>query len=100
MTDTAPPTANPESLPTEAAFTVDGEAEYCPHCGRPLADEQLLALHVGEEHSDAMSEADITGYEAAREQEDDDLFVFHIKVMAAITLVTFVFIYTYAFLWI
>lgn len=85
---------------TESAFVVDGDAEYCPHCGQPLADEHLLALHIGEDHPDLMSTEEATAYEAAMEQEDDDLFVFHIKVMAAITLVTFVFIYTYAFVWV
>lgn len=93
MTETATPS-------TETAFVVDDDAKRCPHCGRPLADEHLLTLHIGEEHAGAMSEAQATAYDAALEQEDDDLFIFHIKVMAAITLVTFVFIYTYAFVWI
>jgi hypothetical protein len=92
MTETVPPS-------TETGFDVDDDAERCPYCGRPLADEHLVTLHVGEEHAASMSEAEATAYEAAREQEDDDLFIFHIKVMAAITLVTFVFIYTYAFVW-
>jgi len=99
MSETAPQTET-ASPPTDTAFSVDDEAEYCPHCGHPLADNRLLTLHVGEEHPAAMTEAEATAYEAAREQEDDDLFVFHIKVMAAITLVTFVFIYTYAFVWV
>lgn len=90
----------PATPSTGTAFVVEDDAERCPHCGRPLADEHLLTLHIGEEHAEAMSEAEATAYEAAREQEDDDLFIFHIKVMAAITLVTFVFIYTYAFVWI
>ncbi|AEN05385.1 hypothetical protein [Halolamina sp.] len=85
---------------TPDQFTVDdSEAEYCPYCGRPLASEHLWALHVGEHHPDAMTEAETETYEAANEQESDDLFVFHIKVMAIITLVTFVFIYTYTFVW-
>lgn len=84
---------------TDAGFDVDEEAEYCPHCGRPLATRHLRALHVGEEHHDEMSDTEAQAYEAALEQESDDLFVFHIKVMAAITLVTFVFIYTYSFVW-
>jgi hypothetical protein len=87
------------TITTDQGFVVDEDAEYCPHCGRPLATGHLRALHVGEEHPDEMSESEAQAYEAALEQESDDLFVFHIKVMAAITLVTFVFIYTYSFVW-
>ena len=85
---------------TPDQFTVDdGTADHCPYCGRPLATAHLRTLHVGERHSEAMTEAEATAYEAASDQESDDLFVFHIKVMAIITLVTFIFIYTYTFVW-
>lgn len=85
---------------TPDQFTVDDSvANHCPHCGRPLATEHLRTLHVGERHSEEMTEAEAEAYEAAQDQESDDLFVFHIKVMAIITLVTFIFIYTYTFVW-
>lgn len=86
---------------TPDQYSVDDEnAKRCPYCGRPLATEHLRTLHVGERHADAMTEAEREAYEEAHDQESDDLFVFHIKVMAIITLVTFVFIYTYTFIWI
>lgn len=85
---------------TPDRYTVDDEAaEHCPYCGRPLATEHLRTLHVGERHPDAMTDAEADAYEAAHETESEDLFIFHIKVMAIITLVTFVFIYTYTFVW-
>lgn len=87
------------SSTTEAEFVVDDDAKYCPHCDHPLATDHLRALHVGEQHPEAMSDTEADAFAAARDQESDDLFVFHIKVLAAITLVTFIFIYTYAFAW-
>lgn len=85
---------------TPEQYTVDDRtAERCPYCGRPLATDHLRALHVGERHADAMTDAEREAYEAAHEQENDDLFVFHIKVIAVVTLVTFAFVYTYSFLW-
>jgi len=81
-------------------YTVDDEtAERCPYCGRPLATEHLRTLHVGERHADAMTDAEREAYETASEEESENLFIFHIKVMAIITLVTFIFIYTYTFVW-
>jgi hypothetical protein len=89
----------PEQL-TPDQYRVDDEAaEHCPYCGRPLATEHLRTLHVGERHADAMTDAEEEAYEAAHDEESEDLFIFHIKVMAIITLVTFVFIYTYTFVW-
>jgi hypothetical protein len=81
-------------------YRVDDEAaERCPYCGRPFATEHLHTLHVGERHADAMTDAEREAYEAADDEESENLFIFHIKVMAIITLVTFVFIYTYTFVW-
>lgn len=88
-----------EELTLDQYTVGDREAEHCPYCGRPLASEHLRSLHVGERHADAMTEAETEAYEAANEEESEELFIFHIKVMAIITLVTFVFIYTYTFVW-
>ena len=82
-----------------AAFAVDDEALRCPDCGHPFRSEHLLTLHRGESHEETLDDAEQEAYEAARDEEDDRLFVFHIKVLAVITLVMFVFIYTYSFVW-
>lgn len=88
-----------EPTATEAAFTVDGDAERCPYCGRPFVTAHLRTLHLGEEHPEAMSEAEAKRYAAADDQESDDLFIFHIKVLAVLTLIMFVFLYSYTFVW-
>lgn len=74
-------------------------ARQCPHCGRPFRTEQLYALHLGERHPAECSEAELECYEAARESESDDLFVYHLKVTAALVILFFVFAYAYAFVW-
>lgn len=84
---------------TETAFTVDGDAEHCPYCGHPFATDHLLSLHLGEVHADSLTEQEQERYAAADDQESDDLFLFHIKVLAVLTLITFVFLYSYTFVW-
>lgn len=59
----------------------------CPYCDRPFVDEHLRALHVGEVHAGACSDADREAYERAREAERDDLFTYHINVVIALGLV-------------
>jgi len=88
-----------ESPTTETAFAVDDDAERCPYCGRPFVTDHLRTLHIGEEHPEAMSDAEAERYAAADDQESDDLFIFHIKVLALITLIMFVFLYSYTFVW-
>jgi len=74
--------------PTTALETLvrDDEtpAVVCPHCGRPFAEAAARDLHVGETHADDCSDAEREAYEAAHEAERDDLFYFHIKVVAAL----------------
>lgn len=62
-----------------------GEApEVCPYCEHPFASDQLWALHVGEEHEDVATAAEREAYREALDEETDRLFVFHLKVIAAI----------------
>lgn len=56
----------------------------CPHCDRPFGDERARDLHVGEVHAADCSEAERAAYEAARDEERDDLFYFHLRVVAAL----------------
>lgn len=85
--------------PHPADFDVDGAARRCPHCGRPFRTDHLLELHRGEAHPDRLDDEERQAYEDARDEEDDQLFVFHLKALAVLTLVMFVFIYTYSFVW-
>jgi hypothetical protein len=62
-------------------------AAVCPYCDRPFADGGLQALHVGERHDDIWSEAEQAAYESAREDESDELFFYHLRVIAALAVV-------------
>jgi hypothetical protein len=79
----------------------DGEtpAAECPYCGRPFQTERLRALHVGERHPEECTDDERAEFEAAREAESDDLFIYHLKVIAALVVLFFVFVYAYAFVW-
>ncbi|MFB6219804.1 MAG: DNA-binding protein [Halolamina sp.] len=60
------------------------EAVECPHCGRPFTDDRPLALHVGETHRGTLDSAEEERYESAREAEDEDLFIFHLKMVVVL----------------
>lgn len=56
----------------------------CPHCGRPFRTDQLRTLHLGVDHPESVTDDQREAYEAAREAEADDLFVYHLKTVAAL----------------
>lgn len=82
--------ANPHTddgrLPPETEVR-DGEtvAAVCPHCERPFRAERARDLHVGDAHPEACTPTEREAHEAASAAEDDDLFYFHLKVVAALT---------------
>lgn len=90
MQSTAGPTdrdaADPDATAALETTVRDDEtpAAVCPHCGQPFADPTARDLHAGERHEDALSAAERDAYEAAREAERDDLFYFHLRVVAAL----------------
>jgi len=71
--------------------------ERCPHCGRPFPTGRLRDLHVGERHDP--TEGERAAYESAREAESDELFVYHLKIVAAMVVLFFAFSYGYLFVW-
>jgi hypothetical protein len=72
-------TTTPETAPRETP-----PAATCQHCGRPFATQRARDLHLGEAHADALTEAEKLAHEDAREDEDADLWYFHMKVVIAI----------------
>lgn len=81
-----PPTAVP-----------DGEepAGRCPYCDRPLSSDRLLALHVGDAHPENCTAAERERHEEAHEAESDDLFLYHLKVVAGLGALWAAFILAY-----
>jgi hypothetical protein len=79
---TGPPTAG------DAVETVvppgEAPAAECPYCGRPFRDETLCTLHVGGRHADRCTPAEQAAYEAARDDEGDELFMYHMRVIGAL----------------
>jgi hypothetical protein len=62
-------------------------AAVCPYCDRPFAAASARDLHVGEVHDAVRSPAETEAYERAREAERDDLFYYHLRVVAALGVV-------------
>lgn len=56
----------------------------CPYCDRPFRAKRLRVLHVGEAHADEWTAAEREAYEAAVDEEEDELFLYHLKVVAAL----------------
>lgn len=84
--DGSAPDPDPDAAPSLETTVHDGEtpAAVCEYCGRPFGDAEAHDLHVGDVHADACSTAERDAYEAAREAERDELFYFHLRVVAAL----------------
>lgn len=102
------PTREPDSEPTptengsefETDVPPDETPTHCPYCGCPFATERLCTLHLGDSHRDEWTETEREAFEDAYETESDELFVYHLKVIAALVFVFFAFSYVYVFVWI
>ena len=56
----------------------------CRYCGRPFDTERSCSLHVGEAHADEWTEQEQIAYEDAVAAEEDELWLYHIKIVAAL----------------
>jgi hypothetical protein len=82
-----------------AATDPDGEPEapaVCAFCGRPFAREEYRALHYGVDHGDALDDERRAAYEAALDDEEDELRKFRLKAALALVLVYFGFLMLWA----
>jgi hypothetical protein len=70
--------------PPETAVPSDADAERCPYCDQPFPEARRLALHVGERHAGVHTDAERAAYESARDEEGDELFMYHLRVIAAL----------------
>ena len=59
-------------------------AARCRLCDRPFPTTERHALHMGEVHGEDLTAAERDRYEDARESESDDLFLYHLKVIATL----------------
>lgn len=92
------PSAPPPPVPTDVPED-ERPAATCRYCGRPFRTEQRYWIHVGESHPDEMNESERSAHERAVDEEGDDLFIYHLKVVAWLVVLLFFYIYTYALVW-
>lgn len=68
----------------------------CEYCGAPFADDDLLALHRGHEHAEAIDEDEREAFEDAYGAEQDEIRRFRLKALGALVLLYFGFLMVYA----
>ncbi|UPV76524.1 hypothetical protein M0R89_18500 (plasmid) [Halorussus limi] len=84
------------TVPESDVRVPDGETPVrCPHCQRPFRTERLRALHVGDFHGGDCTDGQREAYDDALEAEREDLFVYHLKVVAGLVAVYAFFFLTY-----
>lgn len=88
-TDALDRAADPYEVPPDAT------ALACPRCGRPFARERHRDLHLGQDHRD-LDDEERAAYDAAREQESDELRRFRIVSLGMLVLLYFGFLFLYA----
>lgn len=72
------------TIPETALHAGETAAARCPYCDRPFRTTRLRDLHVTEIHPDRATDEERSNAEAADEQEVDELFFYHMKVIVAI----------------
>jgi len=70
-------------------------AAVCVHCGRPFKRTRYYHLHLGVEHEDELDEVEREAYAQADEAESEEMFVYHLKVVAALSTMWAVFVLGY-----
>ncbi|WP_276302365.1 DUF7410 domain-containing protein [Halorussus lipolyticus] len=80
--------SSPEAPKPPEVRVPDGETPpRCPYCARPFRTERLRALHLGDVHAEECTPDQHDEYDEAREAEREDLFIFHLKVVACLVAV-------------
>jgi len=72
------------------------EDATCGHCGERFPAERLRDLHRGLEHYDDLGDDAREAYEAAYEAETESLRSFRLRALAALVVLYFGFLMTYA----
>lgn len=92
----SPEPSSPEAPKTPEVRVPDGETPpRCPYCARPFRTERLRALHLGDVHAEDCTADQREEYDEAREAEREDLFIFHLKVVAGLVAVYAVLLLSY-----
>jgi hypothetical protein len=73
-----------EINPDTAVLNGELPAVHCQYCERPFDAERSCAFHVGEAHADRWTESERIAYEEAREAEEEDLWIYHMKIVVGL----------------
>jgi DNA repair exonuclease SbcCD ATPase subunit len=74
----------------------DETGEECPYCGRPFPTEEILTLHTGHAHREALSDAESERLRDVAQEEADELRLFKLRALAVLVLLYFGFLLVYA----
>jgi hypothetical protein len=76
----------------------DDDPPYdCPYCDRRFHRAPYLDLHRGQDHPDALTDTERAAFEAARDEEEEELRLFRLQALAALVFIYFGFLLVYAF---
>lgn len=74
----------------------DAPRHECPYCEAVLPEQELLDLHLGVEHENEASDAELEAFEETFEQESNQVFIYHLKVISLVVTIYFIFLFTYS----
>lgn len=67
----------------------------CPYCDRPFTRDAFRDLHLGEVHGEDLTDAEREAHAAAVDAEDEELFMYHLRIVAGIAVIYAVFVLVY-----
>lgn len=96
-TDAGSTSPRAESMP-DSVYDVppDAPAHECPYCEAVLPERDLFELHVGVEHENEATDAELEAFEDTFEQESNQVFIYHLKVIVLVVAIYFIFLFTYS----
>lgn len=74
----------------------DADVHRCQYCDRPFETADLLALHHGFDHPDAIDEDELAAFEAAYGEETDEIKHYRLVALGVLVLLYFGLLMTYA----
>lgn len=86
----------PETELREPRSERDPRPIECPYCEQPFADSQLLALHAGLEHGEALTPPEKEAYVEAYEAESEAIRLFRLKAIIALVTIYFLLLFAYS----
>ena len=69
----------------------------CPYCDRPFRTERLRQLHVGLDHPELIDDDERVAFQDAYLDENEEIGLFRLKVLAVLVLIYFSFLFVYLF---